>query len=118
MEAIYLKACFVESEIQSIKKRSFLAFWEFRGRYPTLLTETAGICNPENPVLPHNLTFPGSGIPWIFRTSLGVDFSKVCEKSTFDFRYFWIFLQILFGNAMEIDAELRKDGIMRNSVFF
>ena len=26
-EAIYLKACFAESEIQHLKKRSFLAFW-------------------------------------------------------------------------------------------
>ena len=53
----------------------------------------------------------------IFGTSFGVDFQIPCGKVTFDFRDFRVFRRILFGNAMEIDATLRKDGILRNSVF-
>ena len=40
-EAIYLKACFEESEIGDVKNRQVLDFWIFRRPYPTILTETA-----------------------------------------------------------------------------
>ena len=48
--SFYLKASFVKSEIREV---SFFRNWpisRFRRPYPTILTETARISRPENPV--------------------------------------------------------------------